>query len=330
MHIHFVHKNWQVGGVERTNEQWIKVLKNRNLACLVHSNSDSEAGISSGEFMRYRTFQDLRSGIVKRVQRGDYLIICQSSIIRHLIVELLVLRLRGVRIVLTERNSTTQYNHLKVKKFFFSVMLVLFQRFFFRVICNSHELARQVPFRLMANVRVVINPRFDGDEKPFLLSGYHGNVERLVFIGRWTAQKGSAYLESVIPRLAEDQIDVIAYCGENDLYYQRPFIKDVLRFLSREPVALIFCSEFEGYPNILIEARALGVPVVYAPCETGVREILNGFEFANRFRKDSYDSLRTACGSVIGTNRGGFDEDFFDRHSVGASNLVDALDLSAI
>lgn len=329
MRIHFVHKSWQVGGVERTNEQWIKILQKQNLKCLVHSNCDAETSISSGDFMPYRTFDGLKTGILESVQRGDYLIICQSSIIRHLFIELLVLRLRGVRVVLTERNSTSQYNHLKVKKFFFSVFLVLFQLFFFRVICNSHDLAKQIPFRLMANARVVLNPRFDGDEKHRLVSSFHRNVERLVFIGRWTTQKGSAYLESVLPRLLEDDIEVVAYCGEDDFHYQRPFIKDVLQFLSEEPVALIFCSEFEGYPNILIEARALGVPVVYAPCETGVREILNDFELALIFRKDDYESLRAACRSVIGTNRGGFDNKFFDQHTIGASNLVDALGLSA-
>ena len=38
--------------------------------------------------------------------------------------------------------------------------------------------------------------------------------------------------------------------------------------------ALLFGSRYEGLPTVLIEAQALGIPVVATECPTGVREIL--------------------------------------------------------
>src|SRR5690606_21171515 len=38
---------------------------------------------------------------------------------------------------------------------------------------------------------------------------------------------------------------------------------------------LVSASEKEGFPNVVIEALALGVPVVAANCKTGPKEIIN-------------------------------------------------------
>ena len=71
-------------------------------------------------------------------------------------------------------------------------------------------------------------------------------------------------LESLVAELG--LVDDVIMSG----YADNPY-----RYMARAAV-FVLCSAWEGLPNALIEAMAVGTPVVATDCESGPREILAG------------------------------------------------------
>lgn len=83
---------------------------------------------------------------------------------------------------------------------------------------------------------------------------------KLVIIGN------GDYREQILDEIKEldllNRVILIPYC-------KNPFV------VLKDAVAFVFTSIFEGFPNAVLEALALGVPVISSDCISGPREILN-------------------------------------------------------
>ncbi len=71
------------------------------------------------------------------------------------------------------------------------------------------------------------------------------------------------------------------------------FMLNPYRFLSRASV-FVLSSAWEGSPNVLTEALALGIPVVATDCPSGPREILAGGHYGPLVRVGDADGLAEA------------------------------------
>ncbi|WP_164504401.1 glycosyltransferase [Pseudoalteromonas espejiana] len=108
-----------------------------------------------------------------------------------------------------------------------------------------------------------------------------------VYVGRLTASKRVDQLIKAISKTKGDKKLIIVGDGEEksnlkELALQQGVDENVY-FLGRlsnpypyikNAKAMLLASEFEGYPNCLIEALGLGVPVITSNCQTGPAEIL--------------------------------------------------------
>lgn len=65
---------------------------------------------------------------------------------------------------------------------------------------------------------------------------------------------------------------------------------DTARYL-KSAAALVLNSTYEGYPHVLVEARALGIPVI-ANDISGTREALRGYQFASLAKIESKKALK--------------------------------------
>jgi len=196
-----------------------------------------------------------------------------------------------VRIVVSERVDPASH---KDKFVWTSLRWLVYQRAD-AVVVQTERIATWFRRRLSNRVAVTVIPNpVDPEEdsqpccvevpRPFMLAA-----------GRLVHQKGFDILirafstvarECGQPRLAiagegpEEQAlrNVVAELGLDDRVH---FLGQVrgLRTLMRKADAFILSSRYEGFPNVLLEALAGGLPVVATDCPDGPRQILRGGEF---------------------------------------------------
>lgn len=76
------------------------------------------------------------------------------------------------------------------------------------------------------------------------------------------------------------------------------FQRNPFKFLARSRVFAL-SSDFEGFGNVIVEALALGVPVISTDCPGGPREILKGSEYGNLVPLGNIAALASALREVL-------------------------------
>ncbi len=164
-----------------------------------------------------------------------------------------------------------------------------------KVITSSNGIASELRKALSlprSKFQVIYNPiAIDDVRKRSLLSSISLPAEhpRLVAAGRLTRQKNYPLLLHAIKRVIKEKPVHLYILGEGP---ERPSIEkliqaldlkafvDLLGFQSNPFVYMkqadifVLSSDFEGFGNVIVEAMALGVPVIATNCPYGPAEIL--------------------------------------------------------
>jgi glycosyltransferase involved in cell wall biosynthesis len=195
-------------------------------------------------------------------------------------------------------------------------------RFFFgridRIVCVSRGVAEDISGITgipMEEIAVVANPvgtrdlyRFSEEAVEHPWPGDR-QVPVIVGIGRLTEQKDFTTLLRAFAKVREQRKCRLIILGEGrkrtelenlissldiDQDVSLPgFVANPYSYLSRCSL-FVLSSKWEGSPNVLTEALALGVPVVSTDCPSGPREILEGGKYGYLVSPGDDDALAEA------------------------------------
>lgn len=177
------------------------------------------------------------------------------------------------------------------------------------IVCQTRGSIRCIPPRLHDRVAVIPNPIM-----PFGVAGVRSG-RTLVAVGRLTHQKGFDLLIAAFAAIADRHPDwVIDIWGEGperaalEQQIRREELESRIRLCgqSERPgswletaSAFILPSRYEGFPNVLGEAMAAGLPVIAARCDFGPEEIIEDGQTGLLAESENVDALSAAIDRLL-------------------------------
>ena len=154
-------------------------------------------------------------------------------------------------------NSFDQYNDFPLKKRLYSLFFPFIFQIFNKIILNSFDMSKEKVYdRCRKKLFVFKNPRFTKEELNILRNISSRKISKSVYtFCRWSEQKDPKFIETAAAIISNISVDFTVFCNADSHLYQRPFVPSAFMHMVKFPSVLFFCSKFEGYPNLLLEAR---------------------------------------------------------------------------
>ena len=205
--------------------------------------------------------------------------------------------MRGnVKVIVSERTSTSIYSSKRDNNWRNFIIRFLYPRANL-IISPSRKIAKDIISQtgLGSKVLVIHNPvdisAISEHAKEEIDHKWYRKKESIVIaVGRLGNEKGFDYLIKAIALLAgegiqckliilgdgkekENLLRLVEKLGLNDRVSFEGFQENPYKYLARSTV-FVLSSLYEGFPNVLLEAMALGIPSVATRCPTGPDEII--------------------------------------------------------
>lgn len=189
-----------------------------------------------------------------------------------------------IPLIYSERNDPNRVNQRKIDKIYRKIVECKADKFVFQ----TTGAKKCYPKRVQKKSVVIINPL---DTTRFPVHDFSHEKKEIVTVGRLEAQKNQKILIDAFSLIADEFPDyrVVLY-GEGSLrenlesYIKQlglqkrvllPGAKDGIQEYIRDAALFVLSSDYEGIPNVLIEAMAIGLPCISTDCSPGgARELI--------------------------------------------------------
>lgn len=175
-------------------------------------------------------------------------------------------------LLVSERSDPNQYEHPKIRNFFY--------RFADVVVCQTKDALKSFPKGIARKTVVLPNPveiaiePWDGErEKRIVSAGRIVPVKNHELLIRAFARFSEEFPEYILelygkgPKEAELQ-ELVSRLGVEEKVFFRGFSDRVQEEINKAAM-YVLSSDYEGISNSLLEAIALGVPVIATDCPIG-------------------------------------------------------------
>jgi glycosyltransferase involved in cell wall biosynthesis len=171
-------------------------------------------------------------------------------------------------------------------------------------------------------VSVIYNPIVTSDlsekaQEPLLHPWFcPGQPPVILGIGRLTQQKNFSLLIRAIAQVRQDFPVRLVILGEGEEQSQLQalvqhlgltesvqlagFVSNPYSYLANAAM-LVLSSRWEGFGNVLVEAIAVGTPVISTDCESGPAEILNDGEYGRLVASETVEEMANAILATLQT-----------------------------
>jgi glycosyltransferase involved in cell wall biosynthesis len=326
MKIAFFAPHFSIGGLEKTNLRLSEEFqKLGHKVELITFNYDATLVGLTKVPIKIHDLDVTRSidclpPLVRVLREENYgaVISCQHYANVILVLAVLIAKIR-VKILACERISikVALDSETGLKKLIMPGLLRFSYRFCHAVIANSAQNAEDIKnfignTKKKPKVMSIYNPARRPEipemarEECSEMNGLDGKIV-FVSVGRLSPEKNITQLLSAFAELKNIRENVFLVIvgdgpsiGELREQAQRSGISDCTmfvgyqtnpyRFMARSNV-FVLTSEYEGLPNVLIEAQVLNLPIISTDCMTGPREILLDGRLGDLTRVGSVDEL---------------------------------------
>lgn len=238
--------------------------------------------------------------IIKNFWNKEILIFSLQSNLFSIIASKLI----NSKIILRLNTSPEKYSTNIVKKFIFRILYSLADR----IIVNSHEFKNNFKNYYNLDSTVILNPLKIVKTKKKISFFKNFNRLKIICIGRLTHQKDHMTLLKSLELLKyKFKVNFRLYLigkgynfnllsnfiknsGLQKNIKLAGYKKNAFEYINSSDL-LVLTSRYEGLPNVLIEAQALGVPIISSDCPSGPKEILMNGKLGELFKVGDYKSL---------------------------------------
>lgn len=310
--IAFFHPYFSFGGVEKTNIRLSKYFREHgyevdflSLSFTDHFKKEmDDIGIRRITLRADRTIgavPELKRYMVSQQQETEqlYMISCQNF--ANIITALSIPKdRRKIKVILSERLHPAEFCYNgKEKK---GRVILFFMKLLYKkadaVVANSKETAKEIARITGVETRAIYNPTLTENyeelaQEPVEQEWFQGELPIIISTGRLAYEKGYDTLIRAFDKVLQEMDCRLVIIGEgekreeleelakqlqiNHKIWMPGYDANPYKYVSKADV-FVLSSRFEGLPNTLIEALAVGTPCVSTRCRSGPKEILLGGE----------------------------------------------------